>query len=186
MPPGRQPDQASHLTWRHAVTAQARPTRPQRALPADVRFPGCAPAIPGTSGLRRPASLDSAGCSPLRLACQAWAHCGIFLPSEASATRPSHSWCLSRKPDAFASAHLSQARASTRRLRWGNTARVRPVAPPWPVLLPRCRAGCQVAVLLRLRWAWPTRHDFGDLGAAGRRTRAKPLARHRLGTQALP
>ena len=89
---GQQLDQASHLTWRHAVCAQARPTRPQRLCytPA-AQSGGCPPPIPGRPGPCWPTSLDGAHCSPSLLACQAWTHRGAFLCPEVSAPRPSTS-----------------------------------------------------------------------------------------------
>lgn len=154
MPLGRRPDQASHPpTQTYAVAAKAGTARPQHTLCPGARFRSCASATPGNPGSRPPAPLDDAGCNPTRMACHTWTHRGVLLRPETPALGPSHSWCLSRKPDAFASAHLAHARASARRLRWENIARVKLDAPPRPVSFPCSRAGCQGQVFLRLRWA---------------------------------
>lgn len=125
---GQQLDQASHLMWRHAVCAQARPTRPQGACyTPGAQSRGCPPPIPGRPGPCWPTSLDGADCSPSLLACQAWTHRGAFLCPEVSAPRPVSFRGLSRKPAAFASTHLALARSSTPRPRWGNTASPTPL-----------------------------------------------------------
>lgn len=56
-------DRASHLTWRHAVLAQARPTRPQCALRSELPF--------YTEGHGGQPYLDGADGGPLLLVCQA-------------------------------------------------------------------------------------------------------------------
>lgn len=80
---GGQLDRASRLTGRHAVLAQARPTRPQRALRSEPPF--------YTEGHGGQPHLDGADGGPLLLVCQAWTRRGVFLRPEASAPDPSRS-----------------------------------------------------------------------------------------------
>ena len=138
---------------------------------------GCPPAVPKHPGRGLTALLDGAGCSPSRSACKPWTHRGVLLSPVASASGPSPSGRLRRKPDAFVSAHLAHVWASTARPRWRNTARVKPAASRRPALFPRCRAGCQGPGLRSSAGPDPDR-DLGDRRLWDAAPGAKPLAHH--------